>query len=802
MIRKYTYSISTILIIATIGLSAWFLFSPTLSVPALLAFTVRYDGRAEIIGDLHLEAVLDPPVSQLGDLVALELSLKNDSLDPAAPEMLITLPDSLQVSVERFESGLTYNFQTGQISWRPVINPGGGTVQTTIYVTVLDVNPDAPEQLIDIALRHGDLEHFAELELWAGVPPQAEFSISPVRASVGQPVQLVAETAGSGPFSQIWALGDGRVVPAYNPVIIYPAVGTYNIELRVANPLTSVQVQQPIVIVPEPAAYLRLSDTSPVLNQEVEFTSLSGGQEPLQYLWDFGDGTFSTEKDPTHRYAVEGSYDVILTVRNDYGQAQNFVQVHVGQAPVADAIITDRGITGESISGQAYTDESIQTVIWDMGDGTIYEGIEVEHTYRDRGDYIVTVNAVNAFGNTSMTRFVRIDGGTYYIYIPSLINQLVATGEITNTAIIEETVSEADLLAQTIELVENEAEIVLAENPAIDALSPPEQLLWYINEARRQADLNPVSLVNSLSTASKVHTDDMAGNMFTSHTGSDGSAPYERLARVGYREGGYAGETTAWGFRYGREAVDFWLNSPPHRAILLNPLADQVGVAQTTNYNAPSVWYWTAEFASSYGSITAQMREAGVRLIKPAAYTVYEYGETAIFGWSWPLPLESDQRFVVYLRQENFETELGEIRQPIDNSIWYEYGYPISVVDMSNITGEYGWYVRLETASGDVLTRSEVRPLEITGQYPASPTPLPPVVSTPQPAVPTSTPVPNASPTPTATLEQAQPTVTPAVTSVPLGIGSTGSAAPTATPTPTVTPSPSPTIDSSAGSGG
>ncbi|MCA9982549.1 MAG: CAP domain-containing protein, partial [Anaerolineales bacterium] len=197
------------------------------------------------------------------------------------------------------------------------------------------------------------------------------------------------------------------------------------------------------------------------------------------------------------------------------------------------------------------------------------------------------------------SRVITVDASDYYVYMPAILNQ--ATNQVgladelfTDGQLIPNNNPNVALSASTIEFVDVTDEIVLVPNTAVDILTPAEQLIWYINDARRQAGLNEVQLTSQLSTAAKQHTNDMATNAFTSHTGSDGSPPYERIARVGYRAGGYAGETTAWGFRTGREAVEFWLESPPHRAILLNPLATNVGVAQTTNYNAPSVWYWTA----------------------------------------------------------------------------------------------------------------------------------------------------------------------------------------------------------------
>jgi hypothetical protein len=52
-------------------------------------------------------------------------------------------------------------------------------------------------------------------------------------------------------------------------------------------------------------------------------TSFAGGcgfsAEIVEWLWDFGDGTTSTEENPTHTYAARGDYTVSLTVTNDEG---------------------------------------------------------------------------------------------------------------------------------------------------------------------------------------------------------------------------------------------------------------------------------------------------------------------------------------------------------------------------------------------------------------------------------------------------------------------------------------------------
>jgi microbial collagenase len=60
-----------------------------------------------------------------------------------------------------------------------------------------------------------------------------------------------------------------------------------------------------------------------ILNEKVEFHSdgtESTGGKIVSYLWDFGDGTTSTEANPTHVYGKEGTYTARLTVKDDKGK--------------------------------------------------------------------------------------------------------------------------------------------------------------------------------------------------------------------------------------------------------------------------------------------------------------------------------------------------------------------------------------------------------------------------------------------------------------------------------------------------
>lgn len=60
-----------------------------------------------------------------------------------------------------------------------------------------------------------------------------------------------------------------------------------------------------------------------------QFTDTSE-TSPTRWLWDFGDGTTSTEQNPTHTYKATGTYNVILTAWNDLGSDTMSEQHTVG----------------------------------------------------------------------------------------------------------------------------------------------------------------------------------------------------------------------------------------------------------------------------------------------------------------------------------------------------------------------------------------------------------------------------------------------------------------------------------------
>jgi uncharacterized protein YkwD len=128
------------------------------------------------------------------------------------------------------------------------------------------------------------------------------------------------------------------------------------------------------------------------------------------------------------------------------------------------------------------------------------------------------------------------------------------------------------------------------------------QVVELTNQFRAQNGLAPLTLNSKLSEAAQTHSQNMATQDFFSHTGKDGSSAGDRVSSTGY-DWRTVAENIAAGQRTPTEVVNSWINSPGHRANILNTTIREIGVGYfflvedtgTTNYNA----YWTQDFGKS-----------------------------------------------------------------------------------------------------------------------------------------------------------------------------------------------------------
>jgi hypothetical protein len=110
-------------------------------------------------------------------------------------------------------------------------------------------------------------------------------------------------------------------------------------------------------------------------------------------------------------------------------------------------------------------------------------------------------------------------------------------------------------------------------------------LLQETNEERIGTGLNGLTLNAQLNQAAQAKADDMAARDYWSHNTPDGNPPWVFFTNAGYSYQA-AGENLAYGFDSSTEAVAGWMNSPGHKANILNDSYKEVGfgIANAADY--------------------------------------------------------------------------------------------------------------------------------------------------------------------------------------------------------------------------
>ncbi len=245
------------------------------------------------------------------------------------------------------------------------------------------------------------------------VPPVANFSVTP--NSGNAPLQIsFTDTSTGSPTAWNWNFGDGNTSSEQNPKHTYFAAGNYTVAFTVSNAAGTDTVTRAGYInvktaPPKLRADFSASPTSGNAPMRVVFTDASTGS-PTSWRWSFGDGTYSTSKNPSHTYSKAGKYTISLTVRNTAGSiiATKSGYINVGaplKAPVS-------AFSASTTSGYApikvtFTDSSANSPTswrWNFGDGITSTEQNPEHTYSKTGRYTVSLVVRNSIGSNTATK--------------------------------------------------------------------------------------------------------------------------------------------------------------------------------------------------------------------------------------------------------------------------------------------------------------------------------------------------------------------------------------------------------------
>ena len=116
------------------------------------------------------------------------------------------------------------------------------------------------------------------------------------------------------------------------------------------------------------------------------------------------------------------------------------------------------------------------------------------------------------------------------------------------------------------------------------------EVVRLVNAERAKYGLAALAEDESLSALARRKSQDMRDNGYFDHNSPTYGSPFQMMKSFGFSYRA-AGENIAMGYRTPAAVVDAWMNSPGHRANILNASYTRIGVGYVAAGN-----YWTQEF--------------------------------------------------------------------------------------------------------------------------------------------------------------------------------------------------------------
>lgn len=269
----------------------------------------------------------------------------------------------------------------------------------------------------------------------------AGFTSTPAAPIIGcDPFNVLFNSNTTGTVvNRLWNFGNGVTSTAQNPSQVFTANTTDTVyfcylAIECTGGLRDTVFFQ-VTVRARPRATFTASKTSVcALTDSVCFTNTSSTGTGFTYSWDFGDFTSSTQFSPCKKYSTPGTYQVRLTVTNNFGCTRQTTQtITVNDIPNTNFNVSSTaGCTPFTVTFTNNTVAGTSPIVswqWNYGDTSTPTVLQNSppHTYYSTGTYTITLRATNTSGCSNINTRTVIVSNTPTANISAPVN--VCQGE-------------------------------------------------------------------------------------------------------------------------------------------------------------------------------------------------------------------------------------------------------------------------------------------------------------------------------------------------------------------------------------
>ena len=203
-----------------------------------------------------------------------------------------------------------------------------------------------------------------------------------------------------------WDFGDGTQSSYVTPTHAYQNEGEYEVKLTVMDMFGGESTTTIYITVTNIEPWIIEANVTGMQNPEktlyftVTADDTSMDIPSLQYIWDFGDGTFGYEQNITHIFQKAGLFNVTITLTDNNGASDSTeIPITITDPEITTSVSTTSIFQDEKVFFDANheLDDGSFVYTWYFGDGTTVDWNETSHTYEKSGifsPYLIIDNRI------------------------------------------------------------------------------------------------------------------------------------------------------------------------------------------------------------------------------------------------------------------------------------------------------------------------------------------------------------------------------------------------------------------------